>query len=98
MVTFLNTFCEILVKKFIPMGWAKADGWNQKKPNRLASVPLYFSRIHTLLKAQFGPQGHEYLQGCSSKSPWWTAMLGICNKGNKEEIFIGNDEIFKTST
>ena len=98
MVTFLNTFCEILVKKFIPMGWAKADGWNQKKPNRLASVPLYFSRIHTLLKAQFGPQGHEYLQGCSSKSLWWKAMKLICLKGYSKEVFIGEDEIFKTST
>ena len=69
-MTFPNTFGEILVTNFIPMGWEKADGRNQEKPNRLTSIPTYFAKIHTQLKAQFGPQGHEYLQGCSSKSLW----------------------------
>ena len=97
-VAFLNVFLEILTTKFIPKGWATPNGWNQAKPTRLASVPTYFSKIHTQLKAQFGPTGHEYLQGCSSKSAWWTAMLGTCNKGYKDEVFLGDDEIFKVST
>ena len=98
MVAFLNVFLEILVKTFIPKGWATPNGWNQAKPSRLASVPTYFSKIHTQLKAQFGPSGHQYLQGCSSKSSWWTEILGICTKGYKEEVFMGDDEIFKAST
>ena len=62
------------------------------------TVPSYFAKIHTQLKAQFGPQGHKYLQGCSSKSPWWKAMKAVCFKGYTKEVFIGEDEIFKAST
>ena len=45
------------------MGWVTKDGWNQEKPNQLASVPTTFSRFQTQLKAKFGSPGHEYLQG-----------------------------------
>ena len=63
----------------------------------MASISTYFARIHTQLKAQFEPTGHVYLQGCSSKLPWWKAMKIICIKGYKEEEFIGDDEICKAS-
>ena len=50
------------------------------------------------MKAQFGPRGHEHLQGCSLQLPWVKAVKASCTKGYNKEAFLGEGEIYNAST